>query len=205
MAALIDISIPPSKGEVVRDQIAVLLTEELAKQYQLNSSYPKVTKAWVERFIPFDAATELPTINVSLAKAEYENKSARSANCEYLFFIDIYTIAATTNSQRGDELAMKQMKKIAGMIWAILSHPDYCTLGLPAGYIGNTMVKTYFIGDKSKVKDALSDVVGRMHFTVSLLESTVLTATGNPLEISTTKVKMGSSDEGFYYEYNPVI
>jgi hypothetical protein len=201
LTAQINASIPPQSFEAARDQLVAVLTVELANQYALDNTYPKVEKVWAERFITFDSDTELPAVNVNLWKGEYGNETVKKADGEYIFNIDIYTSAPSSDANGpGDQYAMVTMNKIAGIIRAILSNPIYVILDMQ-GIIQRTRVQRFFVGDKSTVKDALSDVVGRMQYSVLCRETVDIIPAAVSLEQATTAVKMSTSDKGFFYDY----
>lgn len=200
MAALITSSIPPQAFERIRDQIAVILALEMGNQYILNNAYPAISKVCVERFIPINSDTEVPILNVNIERGEYSGQSQVKADGEYWYNIDIYTSAPTDAANGpGDEKAMMVMSKIAGMIRAILSNPEYRLLGFAPGLVIRSTVMRFFVGDKSTVKDALCDVIGRVQLRVEAIE-TVEDSTSVAILMATTNVRMSTSNEGFYYE-----
>jgi hypothetical protein len=208
MAAIITSLIGQRNMENIRDRIAVILLAELANQYVLSSTNPKITKVWVERFIPLDGPTEVPTVNVNIASGEWSEMTMKQTVGEYVYNIDVYTNAPSSAADGpGDQLAMVTMNKLVGMIQAILTAPAYNTLLFPTGataIISGTSVERFFVGDKKAVKDALSDVVARIIFRVRAIEQVEITETGANLTLATTKVLL-SNDQGFYYEYVPTV
>lgn len=205
MPALITSAIPSQNFELIRDRIGEILLLELTNQHTITPTYPNITKVWIERFIPFDANLDMPTVVVSIDNSGFDNKTQVKRDGTTTYNIDIYTNASTSAANGpGDQYAMVQMNKIAGMIAAILSAPAYTTLLFANGKVGGTMVKGFFVGDKRKIKDALSDVIGRMIFEVRAIETNIITATPVPLERATTTIKLNTSDFGFYYDFDPV-
>lgn len=199
--AIINTSIPAQNFEIIRDAIVEVLGIEFTNQLNLNANYPPVTKIWCERFVPINSETECPTINVNLASTDYDNQTIKKMDGTCLFNIDIYTCAPTSaETGPGDQYAMAKMNKIAGMVRAILSYPDYRNLGLTPGVIISTRVKRFFVGDKNIAPDALSDVVGRMQFEVKCIETAQLES-GIPWQQNNTRIKLQESEEGFYYQY----
>lgn len=180
MAAIITTAIPAQPFEVIRDQIASILLVEHVKQYQLNNTLPQIKRVWAERWLPFNAETEVPTINVSLKEIVYMDKNAKSKTGIYTYFVDVYTTANTTDTENADQAAMIKMKRLMGINSVILDSPEYRTLGFAAGLIGNTSVDKIYIGDTAKMKDALSNVVGRLEFTVKAVEQNIIVATPVP-------------------------
>ena len=203
MTPLITTTIPPQNFELIRDQIGLILGTELKEQYLLNNSYPNVSKVWVERFIPFDADTEIPTLNVSISKGDYGNQDMRGRmDGQTVYNIDIYTNSPSSEGQPGDQYAMVEMNKIAGMVLYILRNPSYRTLGFTNGSIINAQSVRFFIADKLNVKDALSDVIGRIQFQVKAVETSDSFDSGNALNVATTTTTLNESPLGYYYEFD---
>lgn len=199
MAAIITSSIPQQNFEIIRDRIAAILTLELANQYALNNSYPNVQRAWIERFMPFNSETDLPTVNVSIERGDYSNRTQKKSDGAYVYNIDVYTSAATSeNTGPADQFAMITMNKLLGMCRAILSNPAYNILGLSPGIIMDTCVDRLFISDASTVKDALSSALGRLQFVVRAVENVDLYSIVVPLTESTTTVYLKKSTDGLY-------
>lgn len=192
--------IPPQNFEIIRDKIGAILSDEIPNQHTLNTSYPNISKIWIERFIQFNSETEVPTININLDHIIYSDKDKRKRASDIVYNIDIYTTSPTTDATGpGDQYSMVVMNKIAGIVMAILENPIYSpALGLTLGISTRTVVERLSILYKSQVKDALSDVVGRIQFRVEAIEENIL-ATGIPIQESTTKVLL-DDDEGFYYD-----
>ena len=207
MPAIIPSLISPQNFELARAQICAILALELANQATLDAPYPAITKVWEERCIAFDADTEFPAINVSLHKGDYSNSDVRKADGKYLFNIDVYIDAPTSdNGGPGDQRAMYWLTKIVGVVRTILMWPKYRqTLLLPPGtLVGFNNVDRFFLGDRTTVADALSSVVGRVQYAVGAIETVGLSEAA-ALTLSTTKVYLHETDQGFYYEYIPPV
>ena len=207
MAAIIITSVIPEQTfELFRDQLALVISTEMAAQWGLDNTQPRLTGVYVERFIATDGATEDAVVNVSIHRVEYSNKVKNLVNGEYVFNIDIYTArASSAENGAGDQYAMMQMSRIAAMIRYILSVRAYDSLGLAPGLTcGVGVLERFVVLDKNTVKDALSDVFGRLQYKACLVEYTGDTATGVALARATTKVKMIDGAYGFYYDFNPV-
>ena len=208
LTPLIPSSIPPRSFELIRDQIVAILATELASQHSLNNAYPNVVKVWGERFIPINSETETPTVNVSVAKGNYDNITIAKADGDYIYNIDIYTSAPSSVANGpGDQFAMMTMNKIVGMIWAILSSPAYNGVNnvlLLPGIIIGAEVQSFAVLYRGEdgAEDSLSDVVGRLKFCVRANETAVLINTGNALNESTATVLLEGSEYGFFYNIN---
>lgn len=205
MPAIINTLIPPQSYEVIRERIVTVLGTELANQYDLDNTYPNVSRVWMERFVPFDSELEMPTVNVSIHTGEYDNRTLLKADGSYIYNIDVYTSAASTDTDDADKLAIAQMTKIAGMVMAILRNPGYNTLLFAPGLVIRTTVLSFIVGDKSTVRDALSDVVGRIQFMVQAVEQVQLSS-GNALQLSGTTVYLNVDDTaGYYFQANTTV
>lgn len=202
MTAQFTASIAEQNFELIRDQIGLVLGTEFANQYVLNNAYPNINKIWIERFIVFNSETEVPAINVTVARGDYSGQTAKKADGTYMYNVDVYTSAPTTDlNGPGDQYAMVTMNKIIGMARAILSNPIYRTLGLEPGIITNVKVERFFVGDKSSVTDALSNVVGRLQFMVKAVESEALYGIAVPLNEICTHAVLKQDVAGFYYDF----
>lgn len=206
MVPAITSTIPAQNFEIIRDQIGLILATELANQYALDNTYPNISKVWVERFIDFDSNTELPTINICLNNGTWDNKTQVKSDGLYIYNIDMcFAAPSSVENGPGDQYSIVKMSKIAGLVRAILFNPAYNMLALSPGIVKYTMVENFSIGYKSAVVDALSDVIGRIQFSVSAIETVSgQLATGTQLEWITTKTFLNESDQGFFYELFPL-
>jgi hypothetical protein len=100
---------------------------------------------------------------------------------------------------------MLLMNKIAGMVWAILSNPVYSTLLFEPNILSAIpSVERFFVADKNTVPDALHDVVGRIQYAVKCIEMPDIQIAGTPIARATTSITLSESNQGFYYDFNPV-
>lgn len=200
MPALITDIIPPQKFEIVRDQIAAIVGTELAGQYLQDNTKPKVKKIYVERFIPFDAETELPSINVNLEQDDFDMRTMAQENGTAIYNIDVYTIAAGTADTPADAKATIIMQQLVGMICYIFRAPVYRRLGFTTqNFIVQVKVLGIRIADKSTVKDALSSVVGRVQLSVEMVEDITL-GDGDLILINNTKARLANTTDGYYFQ-----
>lgn len=210
MTAIINTKIPASSFEVIRTMIAAVLGIELRKQYELDSTIPNIgTNVFVERFITINSETEIPAINISIANATYDNETHLKAEETITYNIDIYTSAPTSEATGpGDQYAMAQMTRLVGIVRNILAYSGYYEVGnilLLDSMIQESQITKFFIADKSAIKDALSDVVGRMQFRVITTENNVVSDQNASLAESFTTIKLSESDNGFYFDYADFI
>jgi hypothetical protein len=203
--ALITGIIPSQNFELIRDRIGAILSLELGNQYQLSN--PKneainIKQVWVERCTVFDGNIELPTINVGVDHGVYGNGNMFKTDGTYCYNIDIYTNAPSSQTTGpGDQYAMKNMSKIAGMVRYILSNPAYKTLGFDPGIVNGIKVDKFYITDRKQVPDALQDVIGRIEFTVKCIETVDTFQNGADLTLVTTKTLLEDPTYGFYYQF----
>lgn len=202
MAAIIEAAIGSQNFEAIRNQIAAVIALEYAAQKVLQPTLPAVKAVWLERCTPIDSSHEVPLINVTVSRGEYENQTVKKAIGEYLYNIDVYTNAYTTSSLDGDKKAMLDMTRVMGVVRAILSYPDYYCLGLTPGIIeGIPRIKRMYVANKDMAEDALFNVVGRIQFVVRMIENTgQLLQAGEDLITNTTTTTLQESEDGFYYE-----
>jgi len=185
--------IMPQGFEQVRDAIGQILYTEIDHQFYLTSDIDLRTenpdspmKVWVERFAAFDY-TDLPTIEVSLAKGIYENKTQRSADGTYSYYIDIHTFG---------KLKLHKMLRICRYI---LDNAIYNTLGFDRPFISGTEIKEFDIA-QNKQFDTRHTAMGRLHFKVRVTEHQKL-IDGLLIDQSFAKIKLQQSDKGYYYGF----
>jgi hypothetical protein len=191
-------TIPPQAFERIRCRICEILTAELAIQADIDET--TAPTVWEERFKTFDE-TQVPAINVCINDGRYDNETVVRSEGIYTFNIDVYTAADTNADIRGDKSAMLKMSQLIGRICTILRNPQYIMLGFERGTVSRRKVESFFIGDKTNITDALSNVVGRITLTVIGIETNE-TAIPVVLDISGTRVTLKESDQGFYYQFN---
>ena len=75
-------AIPPQAFEIIRNRIGLILAEEIDNQSILTYDPDLDLTVWVERTVPFDK-TELPSVNVSLARGSYDSKTYRETDSTY--------------------------------------------------------------------------------------------------------------------------
>lgn len=199
---LITESIPPQQFEVILQMLAAILDTEFGNQFSLDDSYPNINKVWIERVYSFDTETELPTINIGLRKGDYDNADLLKQEGTYVFNIDVYTMASTSElNGPGDQYSIILMEKIMGMIRAILSFQGYNMPGIVSPNSNGMEVISMAILDKATVKDALSTMVGRVQLMVKCEEENQIFETGTVINESTTSVKVNGSIYGFFTDY----
>jgi hypothetical protein len=190
--------ISPQAFEVVRDRIAEILADELHNQSVLAGDDEIDANVFVERFIPFDK-TDMPAVNVMLARGTIDGQSAIQSDGTYLFNIDAYTKAPSSDVQMGDSIAIVRLHKLIGLCRAILENPRYKTLGFQPPFIMNRRAVEISIADPdSKANDGMCSAMGRLVFSVKVPESCELIVP--PLIAGyNTQVKLELTDKGHMY------
>ena len=200
---MISQAIPKQNFEVIRDQIGAILAAELVNQHLLDNTFPDFTgKVYVERFTPVDQS-EVPIVNVSISKGEFDNMTKLKANGDYMYNIDVYANATTNDSAlSGDVGAAMLLQRIMGVIRGILRHPNYSSnLGLTPGVVHGTNLMRFFVADRNNAKDSLNDIVGRMQFNVKSFEQE-LQNTPAGSAIGTTTFYLQQTNKGYVFITN---
>jgi hypothetical protein len=194
--------ITPRGFEIVRDRIGEIVADEMANQFTLHSDSSINPTVFVERFIPF-GKEELPVVNITLGRGLFDNKKAPGADGTYNFNIDVYANAKSSDSADADKTASLKMQRMAGMIYYILSDPQYRTLGFAPPSILSVGFVDFNILDPLKLErqDGLSTIFGRLNFEVKIVETQQLLTAQNIAGYDTT-VKMAESDKGFFFQGN---
>lgn len=195
MPVKITTQIPASNFELIRDRIGEIITLELSGQTFATALGVNV---WQERSIPFNAE-ELPAVSVSYGTSDFSNQNALSALTDNEFYIDIHASSPHQSSISGDEKAAKDVVRLAGIIWHIISAQEYRTLGFAPGVIGHRSISNIRIGRLSN-QDALHTIAARVTVKVNSIES-VNQVVGVEGSIFTTQVKLNTTDKGYLWEY----
>lgn len=201
MAAKLHAIIPLQSFELVLQRLGEILALEFANQHVLDNAFV-APRVYINRFIPINAETEVPAINVSYYHGKYENENVKKQDGVYVFNIDVYTAAPTTSEVSGDTKSRSLMDRLMGMVRSIIMNPAYLTLGYtaPSSIVIGRTIHQMLILQQGEVADMLSSVCGRVQVMVKAIETMELVV-GVPLHLLTTKVLLNESDKGFYYEY----
>lgn len=199
MAAKLLGVIPPRQYEIIRDRIAVILGDEFAGQYAMQSPPGTPPTIGIERAISIDKE-EVPFINVSFGGGDFSNKDQKQKDGSYTFYIDCYTSAESEDDNEGDKMAQIALHKLMGMCDAILENPQYKTLDFTPPSIRGVMVRSMIIDVRNNTKDALSETRGRLEFVVNAVE-TVELITPELIGQNDTVVKIALTDKGYQYQY----
>lgn len=198
MPAKITSIIPPQKFEVVRDRIALIVTEELANQAALGVSVADLKKVYIDRIVPPNLA-ELPMANVSFKRINYENQTTLQADGSNTYYVDIFVSSKFTNSERGDTVSSSDAARLGGMVRAIIENPIYRNLDFPAPYLSRVTVDSVEMAElNADNKDANSTIVCRVTITVEMPEKTQLLE-GIEADGVIASVKLATTERGYRY------
>jgi hypothetical protein len=183
--------------ELVRDRIAEILADEITNQSELDDSTLQNAPVYTERFVPF-TDTEIPAVNVMLARGDYNMYTAVTQDGTYMYNVDCYHKSKTTADGRGDMQATKKLQQLVGVVQTILSHHRYRTLGFAPPFIERVEVKDIKFADPTNSKDSNSVVMARISVLVRVPEGidpdTVVLLGG-----FNTSVKIANSDSGYVF------
>ncbi len=184
--------------EVVRDRIGEILADELPNQATLNSLTYLDATVWNERFIPFSYA-EMPSVNVSVLDKTLDSYTQYEDDQTVVFNIDIHMSAKTVGSERGDVRSMHRLQRLSGVVYGILMHNRYKTLGFaPNTIVMNRHVEKLSIGQPEETNDATSVTMARITYAVRIADGT---QTPEPVLIDgyQTQVQLEETDSGYLW------
>lgn len=187
--------IPSQNFEAVRNRIGEILADELANQYTLAGDDDLNVDVYIERSVPL-AWNKMPAVNILLSRGPQDNQHQGAADGTYVFNIDCYASAKSTDDENGDALAATKVQKLVGVCRYILEHTAYRTLGFAPGFIGNKKVEEIQFQDPENTQDATSTAKGRIVFSVRVQETTTL-LDADLIAGYDTVVKLGETEEGY--------
>jgi hypothetical protein len=188
--------------ELVGDRIAEILADELPNQFSLSTASADIksvlqAEVYTERVVPFDKE-EVPCVNVQLASGDYAGQTVKQADGTYIFFIDCYASAKNKDNSEGDVFALVKLKKLIGVIRAIIQDTRYLTLGYARGFVMNRQITGIAIANNSQ-QDAMHIVMGRLTLTVKVPE-TVELLEPTLAEGYQTTVKLYETEKGYLWD-----
>lgn len=192
----INIEIPPQAYELILPRIAEIIIDEFEYQVVSNYNADIDSNFFIERDTPL-GVDEFPAINISLAKGNYDNKNAPSADGTYLYHIDVHTKSKDSSADDGDKLANIQLQKILGLCRYILENQAYKTLGFAPPFIGRVRCINFDIAAPGN-QDANNTAMGRL--VIEVLANEVSKMGDVRLMAGyDTQIKMGSSGVGYKF------
>ncbi len=192
--------IPPRAFTLIRNRICEILADELKSQSALEYDADLDADVFLERFVPFDK-TDMPAVNILLAKGDFDNKAVVKKDGTYTFNIDCYVTCKTQTGKEGDTQASIKLQKLMGVCDAILESPLYKTLGFTPPFISHTEVRSLNIANPVNNQDASSVMMGRLQFIVRCPEN-VDVLLPKILAGYDTSVKMALTNKGYFYSVN---
>lgn len=172
----------PDNVEVVRDQIAAILTVEFAHQAELGLT--PAPRVFVERSNPWgqlleSPANEQPIVNVWFDTQSFDgsksNITERQA-CDATYNLDVYTFGTSEavgddGHAPGDELAALACQKVSRLVRQIMMSSHYTYLGLPRGLVWKRWVQSVtMFRPQTDDRSAQNIVAGRVALVVTFSE-----------------------------------
>jgi len=196
MSSLITEIIPPQAHELIRDRIGAILAVEIANQVIIDGDYEMDADVYVERSKPFDK-TEVPAVNVSLARGSYDSQNQGNTRGTYAYNIDVYTAAKNTEDIAGDVRSAFKLQKLIGWCRFILEHPVYTTLSFDPPFISHRSCAELSIKE-TVPEDATSQCMGRLSLTVVANNAPELLAAAQ-INSHYTTVKLSATNKGYLF------
>lgn len=184
--------------EIIRDRIGLILADEIDNQATLTYDPDLDLTVWVERTVSFDKS-ELPAVNISLARGTYEGQTAIQTDGTYLYNIDVFVNSVSKNNISGDVDSKFKLHKILGVCRAILENVQYKTLGFPPAFVMNRHIVDLNIADTS-AQDGNYTSMGRLVLSVRVPENSQIPSAELIAGISTS-IKLSQSNQGYYYQF----
>lgn len=199
MAAQIDYVIPEQAFEIVKERIAVILTEELAEQ--ANLAGVAAAPIFVDRIARIDDS-EVPCLNVTMERDDFDNQDVKSARGTVVYNVDIFIGAEATKTKRGDTIAHAGLDRVAGMVRYILQHSKYYTLGFAPGFVHRRQVQNIQIARPEQYTDAHNIAMGRVQLMVQMVETEGVSE-GVLIKGYESSVKIAETEQGYKFTQFP--
>lgn len=195
----INIPIPSSSFELIRDRIATILKDELSNQYMISNYDDSIdAEVLIEAINPEDKE-ELPVVNVSLAADKFSLKDyAGEVKGSIVYNIDVYTNAKTDENAYGDYKSARALQRMLAFCRYILENPVYKTLGYTPPFIQRVYISDMNIANKGR-NDALNSMMGRLTFNVEVNENVTL-LNAQLIDGFDTTVKLANSSKGYFWD-----
>jgi len=194
--ALINSEITPRSYEIIRDQLAAIVTSELVQQAAITYDDLFLAPVYLQRAKNI-SVEECPLINIAVDSGKYDNQTVIDSDGEFTFFIDVFTTSTYTTTKRGDELSSKEAQRLAGVIQGILSNPQYVTLGFARPFIMRSKVVGFEPGTITKDESTNLAVV-RITLSVKAIQIELVQQPISEFEIS-TQVFLYETEQGYLY------
>jgi hypothetical protein len=182
--------------EVIRDQIALILKEELENQAELDSNF-KAPEVYINRFINLNHHN-IPAINVTTDRASYQNESPKHQLGLYTYQLEFYHKGQSTSKNDASEISARRNEDMVGKARHILMAPEYYNLDFQEQIIGRRYFDDFSIGNPN-VTESLAVSMAAMNFNVLAGELPNL-ASPTPIQGNTTTVLV--KDAAYGYEWS---
>lgn len=199
MSILIE-AIPEQNFELVRDQIAAIIKDEVANQavLQPNEEALQNVSIFVDRLAKVNKS-ELPLINIFLDIGNFQNQDVEAQDGIYIFNIDIYFSGkSSSNEARGDTKSLRNLQRLAGVVRAIIQSVKYITLGLEKPSVLHRSIKNLIITDPTSSQDGINVSQGRLTLEVRMVEIAEMFLS-RPLLGTNANVRLFDGPKGFEY------
>lgn len=197
--SLINGKIGKQNFELIGVQLGAILTDEVKNQSVLHDDSDLDASVWYERFVPLHH-TEMPSVNVALARGSYAGQTVIQTDGKYTYHIDVHTSSLAQDGKDADGIAMAKLQRLLGICRAIIEDPKYKTLGFAAPRIKSRHVTEIIIAEPD-ADDTASCVRGRLLVVVEAPENHELLT---PVLIggNDTVVKLEETEKGYKYIFN---
>lgn len=195
--AVLSYQIPESNLETIRDQIAIIIKEELDNQATLQSDSDLTGLVFIERFTPIDKS-EGTVIIVYIDRGEFSQQTQITQRGKANFFIDVFTWDLQTNTEEGYYRSAKKLHRIVMLIHNILQAPQFNKLTFAAGIVYNRTVTGIQFGQPNDNADTNYSRMGRLTLSVEFHNEQ---PHEEPIAASgyDTTVRIDTSDEGYTF------
>jgi len=200
MAVQIPDAIDNRAYELVRDRIFEILTEELPSQATLTGDANLNATIYLERSEP-SSDEKMPMVNVSIAKGDYNLFTSLMQDGTYIFHIECYTKAKTSDGERADSKSSILLQRLTGVIQAILSDSRYRTLGFAPPFIEHVEVSDIAFGTPNNAQDASTVKLSRLTFLVRTPEN-VDPVDAELIDGYDTTVELDNTNSGYVFSGN---
>lgn len=187
--------IGPQNYELIRNRIAEILIDEIEGQKFLGNDIG-LKVLYIENHLPVNH-TNLPCIVISTSKGTYKNKSQKSIDGNYDFFIDIIQKSKSTDDDNADKLSAVYVQKVIGIIRTILESPMYNTLGFEKPFSCRSIVSGIEFGTMKDV-DEKNVQLGRLTYNIDVPETMKFIQPVLIYEF-VTSVKLDDSNSGYVF------
>jgi len=194
--ALINYEIPTRSFELIRDRIALIAADELARQAAITYEDLFMLPVFAQRNKPFNP-DEQRMVNVTCESGKYDNHTAIDSDGEFIFYIDVFGTGSYNDTDDGDKVASFETQRIAGVLQGIFSDPQYLTLGFARPFIMRSKITGFEPGTIER-NDSANIAVCRTTLVVKASQSEVTQPVIDNFETS-TQVFLYETELGYLY------